>query len=644
MLFIPPRRTKVKRFCSRFRWVTCQLDELAKCLTIRKLKQALISLPKTLEETYDRILCSIPEFYRQYAQNIFIWLTFSKRLLRLDEVAEVTAFVIEENSFDAEEILADPEDILTICSSLISFVDANDDVNASLSYRYSAGNSNARPRTGRNSFHQYVVLSHLSVKDYFLSDRIAYRNVTTYSLRLVPSSLRIAQSCLIYLLYMDRESASGVATTANFNLAEYSARFWALHLEDVPETERFPLYGLTARFLMDQGTAFKNCKPLITRFSDGIDLSPLSYVAKFSLADIVKLLLDAGASNLDGALGEASLYGQIDTVKLLLDAGASNLDEALKRASMHGKSNTVKLLLDAGASNLDEVFELAVISGEIDTVKQLLDAGASDLHRALSLVSGCGYIDIAKLLLDAGASNLDEALDMAVIGDINTMKLVFHTRASGIVWPLIMVAGGHINIVKLLLDAGASDLDGALGTASESGQIDIVKLLLDAGASDLDGALGTALLSGQIDIVKLLLDAGASDLGEALEMASESGQIDIVKLLLNAGASDLDRALGMASESGQIDIVKLLLDTGASDLDGALGMASAFGRIYTVKLLLDVGAGNHDEALRIILRDSKQHVSRKRRNDIINVLRHAGARDVDEEPRNASEKRCINVA
>jgi hypothetical protein len=43
----------------RFRWAVCQLGELGKCLNRKMLKEALATLPPSLDETYERILSTI---------------------------------------------------------------------------------------------------------------------------------------------------------------------------------------------------------------------------------------------------------------------------------------------------------------------------------------------------------------------------------------------------------------------------------------------------------------------------------------------------------------------------------------------------------------------------------------------------------
>lgn len=48
---------------SRFRWVSCQIDCLRKCVKLSGLRKALKTLPKDSDETCARILSSIDEEY-----------------------------------------------------------------------------------------------------------------------------------------------------------------------------------------------------------------------------------------------------------------------------------------------------------------------------------------------------------------------------------------------------------------------------------------------------------------------------------------------------------------------------------------------------------------------------------------------------
>src|SRR5436190_14726529 len=87
------------------------------------LRESLRSLPKTLEETYARILASIDEIYRNYAIRILQFLTYSKRPLTIQEAVDVIVVDPSGNPpFDSKLRMPEPQDIMRICSSLVSVV------------------------------------------------------------------------------------------------------------------------------------------------------------------------------------------------------------------------------------------------------------------------------------------------------------------------------------------------------------------------------------------------------------------------------------------------------------------------------------------------------------------------------------------
>ena len=64
---------------ARFRWVICQIDALSRCSRLNTLRATLQTLPKSLDETYSRILTKISEEDCQDALYILQWLSFSFR-------------------------------------------------------------------------------------------------------------------------------------------------------------------------------------------------------------------------------------------------------------------------------------------------------------------------------------------------------------------------------------------------------------------------------------------------------------------------------------------------------------------------------------------------------------------------------------
>src|SRR5271170_6143147 len=115
---VHPSREAAK-WLVRFRWVECQLHALRKCLSVSTVRNALHNLPRTLDDTYARILNNIPQEYRREAHCALQLLTVSLEPLSLREVAEAVAVDCESGLFDPENRLQAPEALLEICSSLV---------------------------------------------------------------------------------------------------------------------------------------------------------------------------------------------------------------------------------------------------------------------------------------------------------------------------------------------------------------------------------------------------------------------------------------------------------------------------------------------------------------------------------------------
>lgn len=97
----------------------CQLEALRKCLNPFDLEEALQSLPKTLNETYDRILLSIDERYKDDALKVLQFLIRSAQPMTLVELAEVLRIDVDGHRFYPRKQLWDPRDLLVICSDLV---------------------------------------------------------------------------------------------------------------------------------------------------------------------------------------------------------------------------------------------------------------------------------------------------------------------------------------------------------------------------------------------------------------------------------------------------------------------------------------------------------------------------------------------
>jgi hypothetical protein len=382
-------------------------------LKVDALRKALKALPKTLDETYARILDNINEEYSQDAFRILQWLVYSARPLRIEEIAEVLAINTDESRFDPENRLPEPRDLLTICSSLVTTVVGT-----------------VKDNKGASNETTELRLAHFSVKEYLISDRIRKGAAFQYDIQ-SRAEEEIVQTCLTYLFYFQK----GVLNSENLNifpLALYVAKHWCRHFRAMDSDQAIKL-GMQ----LFQGDTFINwirlCNP--DKPWKGTDIernitsitSPLYYVLLEGLFKIVSKLLEKGADiNTQGrdysnTLYIASTRGHETIAVLLLEKGAdintSNKYSAnvLYIASDRGYKALVVLLLEKGAdiNTQGELYsntlQVASAGGYKTLVVLLLEKGADintqggHFSNALQAASAEGYEALIVLLLEKGA-------------------------------------------------------------------------------------------------------------------------------------------------------------------------------------------------------------------------------------------------
>ncbi|EMD33442.1 hypothetical protein CERSUDRAFT_126170 [Gelatoporia subvermispora B] len=198
-----------------FRWVFCQLEMLRGChpATIRKV---LDDLPKTLDETYRRVLQTLDTPGWEYTHRLFECLIVCARPLRVDELADVLA--IDFNSGPIPQFFtdwrpSDPEgDILAFCSSMIVI--------------------DLKTKT--------VQFAHFSVQEYFLSERLASdleSNVKKFHIVEEHAHTTMAKACLGILLQLDNKTIMNYSAARDEpplgTYRQTSKKSWNTHL--IPE-------------------------------------------------------------------------------------------------------------------------------------------------------------------------------------------------------------------------------------------------------------------------------------------------------------------------------------------------------------------------------------------------------------------------
>ena len=375
------------------------------CFNLPHIRQALASLPETLDGTYARILCNIDKRYNHYSRYVLKtlqWLTFSSRPLELKELAEIFAIDVDETPrFDPERRLPEPREVLTICSSLIRLTNSYSDSDEEI-VRELPQDPFAETTTSKDS-KTYVRLAHFSVQEYLVSDRIQHGTAAHYSIREIESHGVLAEDCLAYLLQFDEPSSLTYETLKDSPLARYAAKYWVDHAKRAEQRPSKSATLLSMKLFMTDGEGFLNWIRIfdIDRVLHEADLSrganalapPIYYASRAGLCEAVRMLIKAGmdvnaqGGSFGNALQAASARGHVDVVNLLLDKGADVnsmggvWDGALQAASAHGHENVVKMLLDKGAEvnamgSRNSALLVASWDGHDNVVKLVVEKGA----------------------------------------------------------------------------------------------------------------------------------------------------------------------------------------------------------------------------------------------------------------------------
>ncbi|KAH6655699.1 hypothetical protein BKA67DRAFT_534614 [Truncatella angustata] len=395
-----------------FRWVACQFDVLYNCLDPKSVRTELANLPRTLDETYMRILQNVDPSQWDSAVRLLQFLTYSDRPLRLEEAVDAVAVDISnELRFDPNYRMPCPQEVVRYCSSLAVLVRRRD------------------KRDGSEIVE--IQLAHFSVQEYLISGRV--KGHIASELSRSNASAALSAVCLSYLLSLDHSHQPKEARE-NYPLAQYSAKYWPKYAAIAEQSARMHL-PLIREYFSSKSTMnfcnriYNHDEPL-----ERIGLRPkkspnsLYYASLTGLIYSTQALIDDGAdvNARDGyygnALQAASAKGHKAIVRILVDQGADvnaqggDYGNALQAASFKGNEAIVKILVDQGADvnarggMYGNALQAASAEGDEAIVKILVDQGA-DVNaqggyygNALQAASATGDEATVRILVDQGAN------------------------------------------------------------------------------------------------------------------------------------------------------------------------------------------------------------------------------------------------
>ena len=601
---------------NRFRWVFCQLEMLQNCLP-QNVRRVLRELPRSLDETYERVLKGLGAANQRQAHRLLQCLTVATRPLHVEELAEVLALDFDGANDGIPVLNKDwrwddqKQGVLSTCSSLIVIVDSDDTMDDFSSRRI-------------------VQFAHFSVKEFLTSDRLAdlKTDISHFHISLEPAHTIIAQACLGVLLQLDDNNTDTDEVKDSFPLTRYAAQHWVVHAQ---------FENASSRVQVGMQRLFDPTKPYLAAWLKSYQYYIDDVWSSFQFESFTRpIYIQNGQALASSCLYLASLCGFRDLTKYLIakypqhvNASVGLHQSPLVAALYHSHLQVAELLCQHGAApdvigrQGCTLLHAASSDGMTDVAQWLLNIGANanaqdDRYSTpLHLAAGNGHLRLVQTLLR-------QSVDVDAADKDNRTPL---HKAS---------AGGHIDIVRLLVQHGADaskDLQSLLLLASSSVSAETVQFFIQFGAdvNARDENHSTplhqaSLLSDNAEAVRLLIkhsaDIHARDQGHKtpLHLASSSSRNDeTVQLLIEQGADvhaqdeSHKTPLHLASSaSSNGEAVQLLIEHGADvhaqdeNLSTPLHLASSTPRNFeNVEVLIEHGADvhaqdqNHDTPLHI---------------------------------------------
>ncbi|KAJ7591869.1 hypothetical protein C8J56DRAFT_1162465 [Mycena floridula] len=456
-----------------FLLVRLHLDSLTKKYTPKILREALMSLPKDINKSYDETMSRIVdqgEEYSQLAHRVFLWLAFAKRALTLLELRHALAVSEGMDEMELDALIQDGEFVASVCGGLVVIDKAQ--------------------------YGSFPRLVHYTTKEYF------ELKVTT----LFPDAqLSLTMTCLTYLSFKTFDTTDLEIEREKRILFEYTSNRWgdhALSCEDRlcsgREQDAVLRFLRSAHNVQQAWLSLDIFTHWQYRGSWDMELAP-HLLARLGLAKILEMLINTGASaDTPDISGRTPLFHAVE---------ANHLSVVRYLVSMtttgHGVSST-SLNPNPVSYSADSVH--SAVAG-ILTARPDVDVNhRSDFygHPALTYAAKNGRLLVVECLLQHPhiLPNLADSQ--------GTTPLMYAARQ------------GHFSMFEVLLSAKDVRVDlvdangiGFLGHASYGGDVavinrvvDMMQIVLDSKGKGTQGLLSYAAAEGYEEAVTMLLQRG----------------------------------------------------------------------------------------------------------------------------------------
>lgn len=300
----------------RFRWAQLSMDHLDTLRTGRDIRKALREMPSTLNDTYVRLLQSIPSGDRNFAREALMWLCFAVRPLSLLELGEAIVLQEDDDDLDNDCRMSNDQAILEICQGLVDHK--------------------------REKRRDEVTLAHDSIRTFLTSDWIRTSAAAPFALDPAECHKKLMTKSLAYLNF--RPFAAGRAANwrhirrreAQYPLLGYASQYWPIHAESytLSSQDEDLILSFFATKKHSNGGAFDAWVQNLIGLPDAgavEQTQPLYYAASYDMVSIIKLLLkrepDLAIDARGGRFCSTPLFiacyrGNVEAAKLLIEAGA----------------------------------------------------------------------------------------------------------------------------------------------------------------------------------------------------------------------------------------------------------------------------------------------------------------------------------
>ena len=598
-----------------------QIDSICTERTDEGVLQALNSLPKSLPETFDRILQRLKEAnrsdprFRMSCRRLFRLVAVAQRPLTVHELREAISVIPGDTEWEPRRLVNDMSKVLGCGGSLLvvdeEYLTVHFTHHSVLLHLLSAPGD---PVLG--DFHLSLRDAHLEVGDVC----VTYLNYDIFESQVVKASdthmrspitaavlvgatlgpnLAVTNMALKYLKmkskprydfgqHLQRVSKQGVSNhephesrATDHPFTNYAKDAWLIHTKDFTK-ERGAVYKLFTRLLGgEKGTAGL---PWTLPFDKDGFISP-------QMADW--FMRNGHGALFSWAHEEAvrRLWNLDDKIILKIsqwENRGESTDRAIWPSSTEVQTFYTRLILALHRGiNEGEVWWVEAIA--------LTNVGLWE-SECPSLMTGrfLEYLLHTALLHTVPGGPLEE-IDFSRFRFLSERLYEYLQYKDSRMDTLILCDGlklaaysGHGSLAIWLLDLGVNvnECGGVLHTALQAATlrfyVDLVRLLIERGAdvNAVGGVYGTALQAashvGKVKIATLLLENGADvnlrggQYGTALYAACANGHEDVAEILIEAGANvnfpdelNFGNALGAACSKCPTGVVRLLLEHGA---------------------------------------------------------------------------------